>query len=112
MQIGNTTQGELPAELKEKIDTILAKDKIVLFMKGDRFQPQCGFSDAVVKVLNFHDSEYATYDILSNPDLRAGMKIYSEWATFPQLYVNKEFIGGCDIIMEMNQNSEMAAILK
>ena len=111
MQIGNTTQGELPAELKEKIDTILAKDKIVLFMKGDRFQPQCGFSYAVVKVLNFHDSEYATYDILSNPDLRAGMKIYSEWATFPQLYVNKEFIGGCDIIMEMHQNGEMAAIL-
>lgn len=111
MQINNSVQGELPADLKEKIETILGKDKIVLFMKGDRFQPRCGFSDAVVKVLNFYNCEFATYDVLSEPDLRSGMKVFSDWATFPQLYVNKEFVGGCDIVMEMHQNGEMAGVL-
>ncbi|NQY80703.1 MAG: Grx4 family monothiol glutaredoxin [Candidatus Caenarcaniphilales bacterium] len=111
MQIGNQVEGQLPEELKKKIDEIVSKDKIVLFMKGDRFMPQCGFSDAVVKALNFHSAEYVTYDVLTNPDLRMGMKIYSEWATFPQLYVNKDFVGGCDIIMEMHEQGELAEAL-
>lgn len=112
MQFGNNTNlGELDQELRTKIDNIIAQDKIVLFMKGNKNFPQCGFSDAVVKVLKFHDVDFTTYDILSNPDLRSGMKIYSEWATFPQLYVNKEFIGGCDIVMDMHEKGELKAIL-
>lgn len=112
MQFGNQVEGELNEELKTKIQGILAKDKVVLFMKGNKQMPQCGFSDTVVKVLNFHGAEFADYDVLSNPDLRSGMKLYSEWATFPQLYINNEFIGGCDIIMEMHENGEIAGLLK
>lgn len=106
------TTEQLASELKAKIEDILSKDKVVLFMKGNKEAPQCGFSDAVVKVLKFYDTEFTTYDVLSNPDLRSGMKIYSEWATFPQLYVNNEFIGGCDIVMDMHQNNELKAVLE
>ncbi len=102
---------QLPADLKQELDTITTKDKVVLFMKGTKDFPQCGFSDAVVKVLKFYEVDFTTYDILSRPDLRSGMKIYSQWPTFPQLYINGEFIGGCDIAMEMHQNGELKAVL-
>lgn len=111
MQFGSQTEGTLSPELKEKIDNIIAKDKVILFMKGNKDFPQCGFSDAVVKVLKFYGADFVTYDILSNPDLRSGMKIYSEWATFPQLYIAGEFVGGCDIVMDMHQQGEMQAAL-
>ncbi len=106
------TTEQLSPELQQKITDIVTKDKVVLFMKGNKEFPQCGFSDAVVKALKFNDAEFTTYDVLSNPDLRSGMKIYSEWATFPQLYINGEFVGGCDIVMEMHQNGELKAALE
>jgi len=102
---------QLAPELKQEIDNIVQKDKVVLFMKGTKDFPQCGFSDAVVKILKFYEVEFTTYDILSRPDLRAGLKIYSQWPTFPQLYVKGELIGGCDIAMEMHQGGELKAIL-
>ena len=105
MQLGS--QGEL----KTKIDNILQKDKIVLFMKGSKDFPQCGFSDTVVKVLKFYGADFTTYDVLTNPDLRSGMKIYSQWATFPQLYINNEFVGGCDIVLEMHENGELKSLV-
>ncbi len=103
---------QLAPELKEEIDAIVKKDKIVVFMKGNKDFPQCGFSDAVVKILKFYEVDFTTYDILSRPDLRSGMKIYSQWPTFPQLYINGEFVGGCDITMEMHQNGELQALVK
>ena len=103
---------QLAPELKEEIDAIVKKDKIVVFMKGNKDFPQCGFSDAVVKILKFYEVDFTTYDILSRPDLRSGMKIYSQWPTFPQLYINSEFVGGCDITMEMHQNGELQALVK
>jgi monothiol glutaredoxin len=109
MQLGS--QGELNSELKTKIDNILQKDKIVLFMKGSKDFPQCGFSDTVVKVLKFYGADFTTYDVLTNPDLRSGMKIYSQWATFPQLYINNEFVGGCDIVLEMHENGELKSLI-
>jgi monothiol glutaredoxin len=109
MQLGS--QGELNSELKTKIDNILQKDKIVLFMKGSKDFPQCGFSDTVVKVLKFYGADFTTYDVLTNPDLRSGMKIYSQWATFPQLYINNEFVGGCDIVLEMHENGELKSLV-
>ncbi|MDD9898234.1 MAG: Grx4 family monothiol glutaredoxin [Candidatus Melainabacteria bacterium] len=112
MQFGNQMEAELSEELRKEIDGILAKDKVVVFMKGNKAMPQCGFSDAVVKVLNFHGAEFADYDVLSRPELRSGMKVYSEWATFPQLYINKEFIGGCDIVMDMHEKGELEPLLK
>lgn len=112
MNFGQAMPTELTEETKTRINEILTNDKIVLFMKGNRDMPQCGFSDAVVKALKFHDAEFTTYDVLSNPDLRSGMKVYSEWATFPQLYINKEFIGGCDIIMEMHEAGELQTAIQ
>lgn len=97
--------------LKDKITDLIQKDKIVLFMKGSQNFPQCGFSDRVVKILNFYEAKFKDYDILANPDLRSGLKIYSDWATFPQLYINQEFIGGCDIVSEMHENGELKIIL-
>jgi monothiol glutaredoxin len=111
MQFSQTPQGELNSELKTKIENILQKDKIVLFMKGSKDFPQCGFSDTVVKVLKFYGADFTTYDVLTNPDLRSGMKIYSQWATFPQLYINNEFVGGCDIVLEMHENGELKSML-
>ncbi len=102
---------QIPDQLKQEIDSIIKTNKIVLFMKGTKDFPQCGFSDAVVKILKFYDQDFITYDILSRPDLRSAMKIYSEWPTFPQLYINSEFIGGCDIAMEMHQNGELKKLL-
>ena len=111
MQFSQAPQGELNSELKTKIENILQKDKIVLFMKGSKDFPQCGFSDTVVKVLKFYGADFTTYDVLTNPDLRSGMKIYSQWATFPQLYINNEFVGGCDIVLEMHENGELKTVL-
>ena len=113
MQIGSELSPEnLSPEQKARFDELVSKDKIVLFMKGNKDFPQCGFSDAVVKALNFYGADFMTYDVLSDPEIRAGMKHYSEWATFPQLYVNKEFLGGCDIVMSMHENGELDAALK
>ncbi len=106
------TTDQLNPELKKKIDDIIAKDKVVLFMKGNKSFPQCGFSDRVVRILNFYGAEFADYDILSNPDLREGMRVYSDWATFPQLYIAGEFIGGCDITMDMHESGELKAALE
>jgi len=112
MQFGQELSKEsLPAELKARFDEITTKDKVVLFMKGNKDFPQCGFSDTVVKVLKFHGADFQTYDVLTDPDIRSGMKMYSEWATFPQLYINGEFVGGCDIIMEMHENGEIQGLL-
>jgi monothiol glutaredoxin len=111
MQFSQAPQGELNSELKTKIENILQKDKIVLFMKGSKDFPQCGFSDTVLKVLKFYGADFTTYDVLTNPDLRSGMKIYSQWATFPQLYINNEFVGGCDIVLEMHENGELKSMV-
>lgn len=111
MQIGGA-EGELSAELRDKLEKLVSSNKVVLFMKGDRNFPQCGFSDAVVKTLNASGTDYTTYDVLSDMDIRGGMKIYSEWPTFPQLYINKEFVGGCDIIIEMFQSGELEKLLQ
>ncbi len=109
MQIENQ---ELPAELKTKIEDIINKDKVVVFMKGNKEFPQCGFSDTVVKILKFHEVDFETYDVLSNPDLRSGLKVYSQWPTFPQVYINKEFVGGCDIMLEMHENGELKNLVQ
>ncbi len=84
---------------------------IMLFMKGDKYIPQCGFSAQVVEILNALNAEYTTYDILEDEEVRAGLKIYSDWPTYPQLYIKGELIGGCDIVMEMYQAGELQDVL-
>ena len=95
-------------ETKEFIENAISKDLFVLFMKGSRDMPMCGFSAKVIEILNNLNVPYQTYDILSDEDLRSGIKEFSSWPTIPQLYINKEFVGGCDICIEMSENGELA----
>ena len=98
-------------DFKQRIDDLLQGNKIVLFMKGNKQRPQCGFSARVVGVLNELELDYQTVDVLSDPEVRSGMKDYSSWPTFPQLYVENEFVGGCDIVMGMAQSGELHKML-
>lgn len=85
---------------------------VVLFMKGTPLFPQCGFSARVVQVLKQSGVEFASVNVLENPEIRNGIKEFSNWPTIPQLYVKGEFIGGCDIVTEMYQSGELSALLK
>ena len=90
-----------------EIDTLIASDRVVLFMKGHRRQPQCGFSATVVGILDELVPDYTTVDVLANPAIREGIKTYSSWPTIPQLYVAGEFVGGCDIVRELYGTGEL-----
>jgi len=95
-----TTRAEMGPELKANIDAFIAENKVVLFMKGTKEAPRCGFSNTCVQILQSMNAPFADVDILSNEDLRQGMKDYSNWPTFPQLYIGGEFFGGCDITVD------------
>jgi monothiol glutaredoxin len=101
----------LAPEVRQKLDQLVASDAVVLFMKGSRAFPQCGFSAAVVGILDSHLPKYATVNILADAEVRASMKEYSEWPTFPQLYIRGEFVGGADIVRQMNESGELATKL-
>ena len=98
--------------IKNKIDTIISKDDVVLFMKGTSSMPQCGFSSKVVGVLNYLDINFQDVNVLEDEEIRQGIKDYSEWPTIPQLYIKGEFIGGCDIIKEMFEKGDLQTKLK
>ena len=95
----------------EKISALVKSNPVLLFMKGTREVPQCGFSAQVVAILDRVAPEYATFDVLADPTVREGIKEFSRWPTVPQLYVRGEFIGGCDIITEMFQSGELSGTL-
>lgn len=97
----------LSPETKKAIESIIESDKVVLFMKGNRDQPQCGFSAKVVRILDQLVEDYTTFDVLSEPNIREGIKEFASWPTIPQLYISKEFMGGCDIVSEMFESSEL-----
>ncbi len=97
---------------RARIDDLVTSNEVVLFMKGTRDAPQCGFSATVVGILDGLISEYSTLDVLTDPSLREGIKAYSEWPTVPQLYVRGEFVGGCDIIQELAGSGELIQALK
>ncbi|GAX75343.1 hypothetical protein CEUSTIGMA_g2788.t1 [Chlamydomonas eustigma] len=99
-------------ELKLSIDNFIASNKVVVFMKGEKESPQCGFSARVVQILKAFDSDFATVNILADERLRSGMKEYSQWPTFPQVYINGEFYGGADIVMEAAQNGQLKEALE
>jgi monothiol glutaredoxin len=81
-------------------------------MKGTRQFPQCGFSNAVVQILKREGVEFETFNVLSDPEVRQGVKDYASWPTIPQLYVNGKFVGGCDIVTEMHQHGELTQLLR
>ncbi len=97
--------------VEERIRQQLAADKIVLYMKGNPQAPQCGFSAKASQLLNACGAKFTTYDILSDPEMRQGLKEYSHWPTFPQLYVNGELVGGCDIMTELFQKGELQKLV-
>ena len=97
----------LDPQVKTKIDSLVGQDPVVLFMKGTRSFPQCGFSASCVNILNTLIPKYATVNVLSDPDIRGGMKEYSDWPTFPQLFIRGEFVGGADILRQMFESGEL-----
>ena len=97
----------LDEDIRQEITELIGANEVVLFMKGDRSAPQCGFSATVVGILDSMISEYHTVDVLSAPHIRDGIKTFSSWPTVPQLYVKGEFVGGCDIIQEMFGSGEI-----
>ena len=95
----------------EQIDNLVSNNDVVLFMKGIKSMPQCGFSSKVAGALNYIDVDFADINVLADEQLRGEIKEYSDWPTIPQLYVKGEFIGGCDIITEMMLSGEMEELL-
>ncbi|MBC8323183.1 MAG: Grx4 family monothiol glutaredoxin [Candidatus Marinimicrobia bacterium] len=98
-------------ELKEQIINDIKTNSIMLYMKGTPEMPQCGFSNAVVQVLNHYGVEYNSTNVLSDPEIRVKLSEYSNWPTIPQLFVNGELIGGADITMELHEKGELLDIL-
>ncbi|KAI5996266.1 thioredoxin-like protein [Pisolithus albus] len=105
----------LSDETRAKIHAAVNEHPVVLFMKGTPEMPQCGFSRAAIQVLDMHgvpSEKLRTYNILEDPELRSGIKEFSEWPTIPQIYVNGEFVGGCDILLSMHQSGELESLLE
>jgi monothiol glutaredoxin len=96
-------------DINKRIDDEVKSNPVVLFMKGTPVFPQCGFSAAVVQILSQLGAKFKAIDVLKDPDIRQGIKEYSNWPTIPQLYVKGEFVGGADIVREMFENDELGA---
>ena len=98
----------MTSEVKERIDGLVQKHKVLVFMKGNKLMPQCGFSNNVVQILNALAVSYETVDVLEDDEIRQGIKEYSNWPTIPQLYVGGEFVGGSDVAIELYNNGELS----
>ncbi|XP_062858633.1 glutaredoxin-related protein 5, mitochondrial [Trichomycterus rosablanca] len=100
-------------ELQKNLAEMVKKEKVVVFMKGTPAQPMCGFSNAVVQILRMHGvDQYASYNVLDDQELRQGVKTFSSWPTIPQIFFNGEFVGGCDILLQMHQSGDLVEELE
>ena len=99
-------------DAKSRIDEIVKKNDVVLFMKGTPIFPQCGFSSRAVTILEHLNVPFESVDVLQDPEIRQGIKEYSDWPTIPQLYVKGEFVGGSDIMLEMFQSGELQQLVE
>lgn len=99
-------------EIQTTIKEVVENNDVVLFMKGTKETPQCGFSNAVVNTLSFMNVDFKDVNVLENDSLREGIKSFTDWPTIPQLYVKGEFVGGCDIIQDMYKSGELSEVLK
>jgi len=97
--------------LKTKIEGLLAKDRILLFMKGSPSMPQCGFSASVVGILKEHGAKFGSFNILADQEVREGLKEYASWPTYPQLYIDGKLVGGADIVRDLHQRGQLASLL-
>lgn len=98
--------------IQAKIDEQVKKNKIILYMKGTPSFPMCGFSAATIQVLDSYNVKYESVNVLDDPAIRDGVKRYSNWPTVPQLYINGEFVGGCDIVREMHAKGELEPLIR
>src|SRR4051812_39076626 len=103
----NSFRMSLDEATRARIQETVTKNDVVLFMKGNKSFPQCGFSAAVVGILKEHGVPFEGVNVLSDPALRDGIKVFSDWPTIPQLYIKGEFVGGSDIVREMHQSGEL-----
>jgi monothiol glutaredoxin len=94
-------------QTQQRIETLITSSPVFVFMKGNKLMPQCGFSNNVVQILHSLAVPFDTFDVLSDMEIRQGIKEYSDWPTIPQVYVNGEFIGGSDILIEMYNSGEL-----
>ncbi len=101
----------LSESLRQQISELVTKNRVVLFMKGTRQMPMCGFSAQVVQILNELLPTYETVDVIRAPEIRDAIKEYSDWPTLPQLYVGGKFVGGCDIVSEMHASGELKKLV-
>ncbi|MFH7030533.1 MAG: Grx4 family monothiol glutaredoxin [Heteroscytonema crispum UTEX LB 1556] len=99
-------------ELKEKIDSLVKQNKILVFMKGNKLMPQCGFSNNVVQILNTLGVPFEAIDVLSDSEMRQAIKEYSNWPTIPQVYIDGQFVGGSDILIELYQKGELQQMVE
>lgn len=99
-------------EVKAKIDGLVTSNKILVFMKGTKLMPQCGFSNNVAQILNSLGAPYEAIDVLADFDIRQGIKEYSNWPTIPQVYIDGEFIGGSDIMIELYQSGKLQEMVE
>ena len=97
---------------QDTIRELVQNNDVVLFMKGEKLMPQCGFSSKVAGILNYLSVDYKDVNVLADAEIRQGIKDFSEWPTIPQLYVKGEFVGGCDIAIEMTLSGELDALLE
>lgn len=104
--------GTMNQNLKTRIEDLIKSNRIVVFMKGNKERPQCGFSKTVVGIVKKYTNDFVTVDVLSDPDIREGIKEYSQWPTLPQLYIDQEFVGGCDIVVDLDKSGELSSILQ
>jgi monothiol glutaredoxin len=102
----------MPEDTRARLEGLIRSGKVVLFMKGSKQFPACGFSNAVVQILKKEGVPFETFNILADADVRQALKEYSSWPTYPQLYVDGKFVGGCDIVTEMHQTGELAKQLE
>jgi monothiol glutaredoxin len=100
------------SDVIERIESAVKGNKIMIFMKGTRHFPQCGFSAATVQIFEELGAPYETADVLTDPELRDGIKQYSNWPTIPQVYIDGKFVGGCDIIRELYESGELEPMVK
>ena len=99
------------SDVRTRIEELIKSHKVMLFMKGSKQFPACGFSNTVVQILKKEGASFETFNILADGEVRQGLKDYSSWPTFPQLYIDGKFVGGCDIVTEMHQAGELKALL-
>lgn len=102
----------MDVDLRNKIDEYVKKNDVFLFMKGTPDVPMCGFSAQAAAILKEHAVTFESLNVLDHEDIRQGIKVYSDWPTIPQLYVKGEFVGGCDIMIEMHESGELEKVLK